>query len=404
MSDGNPDTNMIYQTPKLQQEDRDALQLVAGQRERLRYLMHHSPGRWTGLLRRALQARAIQGSNSIEGILADLDTAIAAVEDESPLDNRTETWKAIHGYRQAMTYIMQAAQDQYFELSKQFLKSLHFMIANYRMTNLPGQWRMGMVYVVNSKTGETVYEPPDAELVDPLINQLVEYLQDWSNNEPALVRAAMAHLNLTMIHPFKDGNGRVARALQTLVIAHDGFLHPVFSSIEEWLGDNTQAYYDTLAYTGQGKWNPERDALPWVRFCIKGHYQQAAKLIRRNEEAGKLYDRIMEQIELHRLPDRTWSALFDAAYGLRITNSRYRNDADITDYTATRDLKKLSDAGLLEPRGEKRNRTYVAAPEITALRNATRIKRPLEDPYEIVGRRRRSAAQSEEETARLPGI
>lgn len=62
----------------------------------------------------------------------------------------------------------------------------------------------------------------------------------------------MAHLNLVMIHPFRDGNGRMARALQTLVLALDEVLEPTFSSIEEWLGSNTADYYLVLAATGRG--------------------------------------------------------------------------------------------------------------------------------------------------------
>ena len=392
---------MIYQTPKLQPEDQEAITLVAEQRERLRHYIQHSPSRWTGSLRRAMLARAIQGSNSIEGYIADIDTVVAAIEGEPPVDERTETTMAINGYQAAMTYIMQAAQDQYFEFSKQFLKSLHFMIAGYSMKNQPGQWRSGSVFVVNSKTGQTVYDPPDVDAVDLVVTELVEYLKDDTISEPGIIRAAMAHLNLTMIHPFKDGNGRVARALQTLVIAQDGILHPVFSSIEEWLGENTQEYYDILAETGQGKWNPQRDALEWVRFCVKAHYQQAAKLIRRNEEASKLYDGLIQIISREELPDRTWNPLFDAAIGLRVTNSRYRTDADITDFTASRDLRRLCEAGLLVPHGEKRTRTYSAAKPITDLRTATRIKRPPEDPYELVQKKHKA---SQEEERRLPGL
>jgi len=393
---------MIFVTPKLDGVDQAALELVSDQRQRLRHHTQNSPQRWTGSLRRAMFAKAIQGSNSIEGFDADIDTVVAAIQQDPPLDERTETIMALSGYQAAMTYVMQAAQDPYFEFSKQFLKSLQFMIAGYSMTNQPGQWRAGSVYVVNSKTGDTVYEAPPAEDVDHLINELVSYLKDDNRNEPAIVRGAMAHLNLTMIHPFKDGNGRVARALQTLVIARDGILHPVFSSIEEWLGDNTIEYYAVLAETGKGSWNPQRDALGWVRFCIKAHYQQAAKLVRRNEEAANLYEGIMKLIETERLPDRAWVALFDAALGLRVVNSRYRADAEISDYTASRDLKRLSECGLLVPHGEKRTRTYTAAKTIIELRKSTRIRRPLDDPYEIVARDKKQILQAGE--PRLPGF
>lgn len=123
-------------------------------------------------------------------------------------------------------------------------------------------------------------------------------------------------------------------------------------------------------------------------------------MIRRNEEAAKLYEGIMKIIDYEKLPDRTWLPLFDAALGLRVVNSRYRTDADITDYTASRDLKRLSECGLLVPHGEKRSRTYAAANPIMELRTATRLKRPLEDPYDVIKRRR----MADQEEARLPGF
>ena len=300
-------------------------------------------------------------------------------------DDKTETWFAITGYRDAMTYILQAAQDPYFELGKQLLKSLHFMMVGYDITKYPGQWRPGGIYVVNQKTGNTVYDAPPVELVDPLIVELVQYL-DAESNSPAMVKAAMAHLNLTMVHPFKDGNGRMARALQTLVLGREGILHPVFSSIEEWLGRNTDEYYKILADVGQGMWSPHNDASPWVRFSLRAHYQQADTLNRRHEEYEKLYHQIDEIVQREGLHDRTCIPLFDASLGRKITNARYQADTEVSQYVAGRDLKVLSDMGLLEPKGETRARTYLAGKELKEARQASRIKRPVGNPYDVIRR------------------
>jgi Fic family protein len=376
---------MIYTEPRLTADDEGALRLIGQQRDRLKLYTQHNPRRWFGSLRRSTFARAIQGSNSIEGYNATIDEAIAAIDDEEPADEKTETWRAITGYRDAMTYILQASQDPYFEPGKQFLKSLHFMMVGHDMAKSPGQWRPGAVTVVNRRTGETVYEAPPAEAVDALVEELVAGLKAESNS-PAIVKAAMAHLNLTMIHPFKDGNGRMARALQTLVLGRDGVLHPNFSSIEEWLGRHTEDYYRILGETGNGAWNPRNDAGPWVRFCLRAHYQQADTLIRRNEE----YENLMEQIDgivaREGLHDRTAVPLFDAALGRKLTNARYQLDADVSQYIAGRDLKLLSETGLLDPQGERRARVYFAGRELKAAREASRIARPLTDPYEVLHR------------------
>ena len=77
---------------------------------------------------------------------------------------------------------------------------------------------------------------------------IAEVLDDLTTTDAhPLVAAAMAHLNLVLVHPFSDGNGRMARCLQTFVLARDGLLAPEFSSIEEYLGRNTSAYYAVLA-------------------------------------------------------------------------------------------------------------------------------------------------------------
>ncbi|HBX81199.1 MAG: hypothetical protein WAV45_15960 [Propionibacteriaceae bacterium] len=81
------------------------------------------PRRWSGSLRRLSFARNIQGSNSIEGYDARLDDVAAVALGEQPLDSSEETRLALEGYRNAMTYVIQRADDQDFECSVSLLKS-----------------------------------------------------------------------------------------------------------------------------------------------------------------------------------------------------------------------------------------------------------------------------------------
>ena len=277
------------------------------------------------------------------------------------------------------------------------------MMIGFDLSKRPGQWRLGAIFVVNSKTGDSVYTAPDAEQVNTLVEELVAYLKQ-NTGEPPIVKAAMAHLNLTLIHPFKDGNGRMARALQTLVIALGGTLHPAFSSIEEWLGENTREYYQVLASVGNGSWRPDGSAMAWIRFCLKAHYQQAATLIRRNEEYERLFVKVAELANQHKLPERAHLPLFDAALGFRATNARYRIDADVSEMVALRDLTKLCGTGLLEPFGEKRGRHYKAGKELVAARAATRVPRPVSDPYDIVAKAQYGLASAADAEPRLPGV
>jgi Fic family protein len=371
---------MIYPLPNPSLEDLQVIAQVDEMRLRLKFMLQQAPRRWSGMLRRSTFARAIQGSNSIEGFHVTVDEAAAAVDGEEPLDEKTEAWYAVRGYREAMTFILQAASDPHFVHHEAVLRSLHFMMTSFDLKSNPGRWRPGAIYVKRDGTQEIVYEGPDAALLPQLTAELVDQL-NATTAVPVLVRAAMAHLNLVMIHPYSDGNGRMSRALQTLVLAREGVLDPTFSSIEEYLGRNTPAYYEVLGLVGQGAWHPANDVTPWVRFCLTAHYRQAETLLRRTQETGALAGLLEQEVQRLGLNDRTVMALLNAAYGYRVRNADYRIAADVSEAVATRDLTALLTAGLLVAHGEKRGRFYEAGKRVRELRAATDHPRVQTDPY-----------------------
>lgn len=385
---------MVFRAPDLRDDESEVLALLAEQREQLRDRVAE-PRRWTGTLRRMAFARAVQGSNSIEGYNASLDDVVAAVDGEPTLDANQETQLALAGYRDAMTYVLQLARAGESTVDEGLIKSLHFMMLSYDLGKNPGQWRPGDIYVRSDENGEIVYQGPPSDDVPGLITEMLGALE--KDNGPVLVRAAMAHLNLALIHPFSDGNGRMARCLQTLVLARDRVLAPLFSSIEEFLGRNTQAYYDVLADVGAGSWNPDRDARPWIRFILRAHYIQVRTMLRRRREVEELWNGCLKLTEARGLPERCATALIDAAYGLRIRRGSYRTAVEagtgeeISPQTATRDLQAMADHGLLEPVGERRSRYYLAGKEPTALRvhvKAGRRSEADDDPFRVVRDRR----------------
>jgi Fic family protein len=385
---------MIFETPELRDDERGVLTLISEQREQLHDRVAE-PRRWGGTLRRMTFARAVQGSNSIEGYNASLDDVVAAVEGEPTLDADEETELALAGYRDAMTYVLQIAGDSALEVDEGLIKSLHFMMIKHDLRKNPGQWRPGDIYVRNDENGEIVYQGPPSDEIPPLMAELLGDLR--RDGSPVLVKAAMAHLNLTLIHPFSDGNGRMARCLQTLILARDRVLAPIFSSVEEFLGRNTQAYYGILGEVGAGSWHPDRDARPWIRFCMRAHYIQVRTMLRRREEIEELWNACSGLAERNGLPERCAAGLMDAAYGLRIRRPGYRSAVEasvgeeISEQTASRDLMAMVDAELLEPVGERRARHYLAG---AATRNSWKEIRSrrspavADDPFVIARERR----------------
>lgn len=379
MSTDNGTLTMIFKPSALDSAEEVVLGKIDELKRQLAFAV--SPKRWFGLLRRNTFARAIQGSNSIEGYNISIDDAIAAVEGEEPLDPKTENWLANVGYRRAMTLVLQKAEAAHFKYSTEFLNSLHYMMLEYDLTKHPGNWRQGPIFVRNSNTDEIVYEGPPAEELPDLMDELVDELNEGRSGD-VVVEAAMAHLNYVMIHPHSDGNGRMGRCLQTLVLARAGTVHPIFASIEEYLGRNTGDYYAVLGEVGAGSWQPERDTKPWIRFSLTAYFRQASTLLERTRYYAAVFEACEYLADNQGLDSRMAYALADAAIGYKVRNATYRPNADVSQKTATRDLSDLVSLGLLVKKGKKRGTFYIRSDTLAALVAKITPPRRVPDPFE----------------------
>ncbi len=337
------------------------LTAIQEMRQRLRHQILDRPAKWTSGLRRYLTADAVASSNSIEGFKVSTVDAQDLMDGERDVDVSDEDREETLAYQRMMTYVQRLHDVPDFSYSKGLLNALHWMLQGHRDSSRKpaGQWRSGPVYV--TKVGDpsvAAYTAPDAAAVPALMDELVEWLNTDDGTHP-LVRAAMAHLNLVSIHPWADGNGRMSRSLQTLVIAREGVLAPEFSSIEAWLGrpGNTWKYYEELEERG-ATYLPDQDVSSWIRFSLAAYHQQAQTVQGRVDRTAIVWDLLEAFVSEAGFDERVVSALHDVAVVGRIRRHRYEQAEGLTLQQAQRDLRDLATAGLLEPVGRTRARYY----------------------------------------------
>lgn len=349
---------MIFSVPPIDGGLKQRLDELTQLRERLGSETER-PLRWIGTLRRLVRAATVESSTSIEGFSVDPEEAVALVSGDARPNAGDENQLAVASYGRAMRHVAAMAADPRFRWSERVLLDLHFDACEFQDDKDPGLWRRGPISVTGPG-GRIAYRGPDAEAVPDLMAEAASWLERDDLDAPAVVRAAMAHLHVVAIHPFRDGNGRVARIAQSLVLARDGLVSFEFASIEEYLGERTQDYYDVLELTQGGSYKPERSAREWVEFCVEAHIDQAQRRLDQIAAAGARWTALETIAEQRGWPERMIIALEQSMVG-DTDRGRYASEADVSLATASADLRRLTDAGLLEQRGLGRSSRYVAA-------------------------------------------
>lgn len=354
---------VLFATPQISPELRARL----GELDDLRNTLGQQVGRqvpWIGALRRQVRASSVEGSASIEGFSVAPGEAVALVGGEEPVDPHDENRMAVACYARAMDHVGAMALDPAFRWFDRVILDLHFDACSFQRAEQPGRWRSGAVGVTGSD-GRLVYKAPDAAEVPRLMAEVVEWLDKGDVDTHVAVRAAMAHLHVVSVHPFRDGNGRVSRIVQSLVLAREGLMSPEFGSIEEYLSTHTSDYYDALNEAHGPTYEPERDVSSWVAFCIEAHLVQARQRLAQVERAAARWAHLEELVGARNWPDRLVIALEQALMG-GTDRATYAAEAAVSPATASADFRRLLDAGLVEQSGRGRSVRYRASEALRA--------------------------------------
>jgi Fic family protein len=317
-----------------------------------------------GSLRREVRATSIESSTSIEGFSVSPGEALALAGGEEAADLDQESRQAVACYSRAMDHVGTMALDPSFEWLDRVVLDLHFDACHFQRDKDPGRWRSGPIGVTGP-AGSLEYVGPDADEVVPLMAEVLDWLRAGDLDADVVVRAAMAHLHVISVHPFRDGNGRVSRIVQSLVLARKGLSSPEFFSIEEYLGAHTSAYYAALRKVQAGSYQPARDASSWVSFCIEAHIAQARQRLDQIEEAAARWHALETLVGERGWPERLVIALEQSLYG-GTDRGTYGEEADVSPATASADLRRLLDSGFVIQRGRGRSTGYIADERLRA--------------------------------------
>ncbi len=324
------------------------------------------PRRWAGRLRRDLEAEATAASTGMEGVPVTVEEVRRILAGDTPPSVAKTDARLVEGYRDAMSFVLRRADDSGFTWQTELILGIHDRVMAGSYPDGAGRFREGSAFVAITGKSRIVFEPPTADSVPGLFDELASFAQDSAMRIPAPVLAALVHVRLAGIHPFADGNGRTARVLASLAMYRGGYTRPQFMSLEEWWGAHRAGYYQAFSCLGTS-WDPGTDVTQFVSAHVRAQRLQvdALSLKEAAERAlwGILEDIVTEDLGM---PPRLADALYDGFFGRDVTNRYYRSLADVSVPTATNDLGRLEASGLLRAEGGGRSRAYTGSERLVA--------------------------------------
>ena len=223
-----------------------------------------------------------------------------------------------------------------------------------------GAWRDdsdGPMQVVSGPIGrKTVhYEAPPADRVDDEMQNFLAWFAQPGDTHPLLV-AGLAHLWFVTIHPFADGNGRIARAIADMALARSEKTRQRFYSMSSQIRQDRKDYYYTLEWTQKG----DMDITRWQEWFLEC-LQRAIEGSKETLDAVMVKARFWRRFAKEPLNDRqikVMNKLLDGFEG-KLTSSKWGKIAKCSQDTATRDIKDLIKRGALhQDEGGGRSTSY----------------------------------------------
>jgi len=310
---------------------------------------HDAVARFDGLLQSIpnpavllspLTTREAVLSSKIEGTQATMQEVLK-YEADPKLTKRTDDIKEVLNYRRAMSYAMQDLNRIGFTL--RLLTSMHrILLSGVRgERGDAGDFRKMDVYIGSPGSLKNArFIPPKWQDLNKHLENLEQYIN--YRDKDILVQLAIIHAQFEIIHPFRDGNGRMGRIILPLFLTFKGVLSTPMLYLSEYFESNRQEYYERLQFiSDKNQWNE------WIIYFLQAVINQSKKNIQKAKDIQSLYE--IKKQKIKNLTNSKYSVdALDCIFKIPILNSvQFKEFSRIPNASADRILKNLTKGEVL---------------------------------------------------------
>lgn len=304
------------------------------------------------LLLRPLQSRESITSSSIEGTYVTPEQLLLfEIDPKEPVSSHEKCadWMEVFNYSRALRSGCEMIAGQPF--SHHVIRGVHEVLMKgvRGRDKAPGKYREGQVQIGSNAR----YVPPTPAEVPRLMDNLLEYVNAADDGVDPLVKAFIAHYQFEAIHPFSDGNGRLGRALLSMMIykwlAHSHpwlYLSPFFEKYKD------EYVRDMFQVSTSGNWSQ------WIAFCLMATLKQSHDAITRCRRFRALRDDYFQRISQH--SSRTHDLIEGLFREPVLTIPSAARKCGVTYLTAKADIEKLVACGILTQFDKRRPKAFFA--------------------------------------------
>ncbi len=308
--------------------------------------------------------RTVHYGTHIEGNELNIDQAENVIMGKDVVGRQRDIQEVIN-YRKVMQYIEELGPHSVETprgkeiIDENFIKRLHELtVKKILSSETIGEYRKKQVVVRNSYTGKVSFKPPLSVAIPFQIKDLIAFINSKSEQDiHPVLKSGVVHYELVRIHPFLDGNGRVARALSTLILFLEGYDIRKFFSLEEYFDKEAVKYYDALQSVGKN----DGDLTKWLEYFTEGLAIELSKIKDRVERISidanlreklggrpiMLSDRQLKIIEYIQKTGYLQNKAFGGLFPM------------VSEDTILNELKCLPKAGIIRKQGKTKAARYV---------------------------------------------
>jgi Fic family protein len=309
-------------------------------------------------------------SSMIEGTQSSLSDLLLFEMDQAPgvpLDDVQE----VSSYVAALDHGLQRLNTG-FPLSLRLIREMHeILLAKGRgLGKAPGEFRRSQNWIGGTRPGNAAFVPPPADCVAECMGHLERFLHDQPGPTPALLKAALAHVQFETIHPFLDGNGRLGRLLITLLLCEQKVLRKPMLYLSLYFKLHRQQYYKLL-----GQVRIEGDWEAWLEFFADAVLATASQAISTSEQLNALSQKDAARIQSMGRAAASALQVHQALLQHPLATSQWLVDhAKLSPATVNKSLALLESMGMVkELTGLKRDRVYSYSECIRLLNQGTEL-------------------------------